>query len=151
MAMFGKDSAPQKAAPSRAGSSAQKRLSYVGPELTFDGKLIGGEDVVIDGHVMGEIDLGSSLRVGPKAHVEARVHARNVIVEGKLKGDISAEERVELVASAQVAGNIRSPRIIVAEGARFHGSVDMNAPEGAGRKAAEKQTTEGNVHAANRS
>ena len=53
--------------------------------------------------------------------------ARNVTVEGKLTGDVSADERVELVAGSAVDGNIKAPKIIVAEGARFRGSVDMGS------------------------
>ena len=150
MSIFGKDPTPQKATPQRAETRQEKRVSYVGPDLLFDGKLTGGEAVVVEGEVRGEIDLGSSLRVGPQACVKARVHARSVTVEGRLEGDISAEERVELVASASVTGNIRSPRITVAEGARFQGSVDMNAPEKS-RKGEQKSKSEETVHATNRS
>ena len=70
----------------------------------------------------GKINLTGDLRIGTKARVEATVHAKNVTVEGKLTGDVSADERVELVASATVDGNIKAPKIIVAEGARFRGS-----------------------------
>ena len=62
-----------------------------------------------------------------KARVEATVHAKNVTVEGKLTGDVSADDRVELVASATVDGNIKAPKIVVAEGARFRGAVDMGS------------------------
>ena len=75
----------------------------------------------------GEIDLRSDLRIGPSARIEATVHARNVLVEGSVTGDLSADSRVELVATAEVAGNIRSPKIIVAEGAKFRGTVDMGS------------------------
>ena len=59
--------------------------------------------------------------------LEATVHARNVLVEGNLVGDVSADQKVELVAGADVDGNIRAPKIVVAEGARFRGSVDMGS------------------------
>ena len=69
----------------------------------------------------------SSLKIGTQARIEAKVHAKNVTVEGKVNGDITADDRVELVASATVDGNIKAPKIIVAEGARFRGSVDMGS------------------------
>ena len=62
---------------------------------------------MIEGHVKGTINLSGELRIGTQARVEAKVHARNVIIEGRVNGDVSADERVELVASASVDG--RSP------------------------------------------
>ncbi len=82
---------------------------------------------MIEGQVKGTIDLAGALRIGTQARVEAKVHARTVIIEGRVNGDISADERVELVASATVDGNIKAPKIIVAEGARFRGNVDMGS------------------------
>ena len=64
------------------------------------------------------------------------MHARNVTVEGKLNGDVSADDRVELVASASVDGNIKAPKIIVAEGARFRGNVDMGSAKPANNESA---------------
>ena len=95
--------------------------------MTIEGTITGSEPIVIEGTVRGNINLSADLRVGTKARVEATVHARNVTVEGKLTGDISADDRVELVASATVDGNIKAPKIVVAEGAKFRGSVDMGS------------------------
>jgi cytoskeletal protein CcmA (bactofilin family) len=95
--------------------------------VTIEGTLSGSERVVVEGTVRGKINIAEDLLVGTKARVEATVHARNVTVEGKLNGDISADDRVELVASSTVDGNIKAPKIIVAEGAKFRGSVDMGS------------------------
>ncbi len=73
------------------------------------------------------IELSNDLRIGSGATVEATVHAKNVLVEGSLTGDLSADHKVELVAGAKVDGNIRAPKIVVAEGARFRGAVDMGS------------------------
>ena len=75
----------------------------------------------------GKINLSSDLQIGTQARVEATVHAKNVTVEGKVTGDISADDRLELIATATVDGNIKAPKIIVAEGAKFRGSVDMGS------------------------
>lgn len=125
MALFStKDSTPQA-----RGNDPQPAHSttYVGPNVTIDGTVTGSELVLIEGTVRGKINLSGDLRVGVKARVEATVHAKNVTVEGKLTGDVSADDRVELVASATVDGNIKAPKIVVAEGARFRGSVDMGS------------------------
>jgi cytoskeletal protein CcmA (bactofilin family) len=101
--------------------------TFIGSNLTIDGTVSGSEPVLIEGTVRGKINLSGDLRIGSKARVEATVHAKNVTVEGKLTGDLSADDKVELVASATVDGNIKAPKIIVAEGARFRGSVDMGS------------------------
>jgi len=125
MALF----SSKEATPQARGSEPQPAHNgtYFGPNVTIEGTLSGSEPVLIEGTVLGKINLTGELRLGTKARVEATVHAKNVIVEGKLTGDVSADERVELVASATVDGNIKAPKIIVAEGARFRGSVDMGS------------------------
>ena len=139
MALFSKDAPPQPAARPQAprGSDAQPAFNgtYFGPNVIIDGTVSGSEPVVVEGTIKGRINVTNDLRIGTKARVEATVHAKNVTVEGKLTGDVSADDRVELVASATVDGNIKAPKIIVAEGARFRGAVDMGSarPKDAGK------------------
>ncbi len=102
--------------------------TYLGPDVVIDGTISGSEAIIIEGTVRGKINLGSDLQIGTRARVEATVHAKNVTIEGKLMGDVSADDRVELVMTASVDGNIKAPKIIVAEGAKFRGSVDMGSP-----------------------
>jgi len=130
MALFSKDPAPSQPAarpsvPTQPGGTFNG--TYIGPNITIDGTITGSEKVLIEGTVRGKIDMSGELLVGIKARVEATVHAKNVTVEGKLTGDISADDRVELVASSTVDGNIKAPKIVVAEGAKFRGSVDMGS------------------------
>lgn len=132
MALFSKD-VPAPKPPARGPDpQAQMKATFLGPNVVIEGTLSGSEPVVVEGTVKGKINLNSDLRIGTHARLEATVHARNVVVEGKLDGDVSADERVELVASATVDGNIKAPKIVVAEGARFRGSVDMGKPKDAG-------------------
>lgn len=127
MALFSKDPAPSARTDVRVGSVVPVGGTFIGPNISVEGTITGSEPVMIEGSVRGRIDLQSDLRIGTKARIEATVHARNVTVEGKLTGDISADERVELVASASVDGNIKAPKIVVAEGAKFRGNVDMGS------------------------
>src|ERR1700720_1935426 len=132
MALFTKESPPAaavpRAMPPRSGD-AQPRFegTFFGPKASIEGNVTGSEPVMIEGHVKGTLTRTGGPRSGTQARVEAKVHARNVTIEGKVTGDISADERVELVASASVDGNIKAPKIIVAEGARFRGNVDMGS------------------------
>ena len=128
MALFSKDSAPAAPAPARReGVQAAPGTTFIGANITIEGTLSGSEPVVVEGLVRGNVRLTGDLLIGTKARIEATVHARNVTIEGKLTGDVSADERVELVATASVDGNIKAPKIVVAEGARFRGSVDMGS------------------------
>jgi len=126
MALFTNKEQPP-ARPQSVGGPSAPTITFFGPNVTVDGKVTGNEAVLIEGTVRGEINLAADLRIGTQARIEAKVHAKNVTVEGKITGDITADDRVELVASATVDGNIRAPKIIVAEGARFRGNVDMGS------------------------
>ena len=128
MALFSKDPAPPPRVEMRSGGTPPPAgATMIGTNVTVEGTITGTEPVVIEGTIRGKIDLSADLLVGTKARIEATVHARNVTVEGKVNGDISADDRVELVASANVEGNIKAPKIVVAEGAKFRGNVDMGS------------------------
>lgn len=128
MALFSKEPtpAPRPEMP-RSTSATQPGGTFIGPNITIEGTVSGNERMVVEGTVHGKINIAADLLVGTKARVEATVHARNVTVEGKLTGDVSADDRVELVATATVDGNIKAPKIVVAEGAKFRGNVDMGS------------------------
>ena len=127
MALFTNKEQPPARPQPRDGAPAAPAFTFFGPNVTIDGKVSGNETVLIEGTVRGEINLAGELRIGTQARIEAKVHAKNITVEGKITGDITADDRVELIASATVDGNIKAPKIIVAEGARFRGSVDMGS------------------------
>jgi len=129
MALFTKEKEPippPRPQP-RSDGAPVPGTTFFGPDVIVDGTISGRESVVIEGTVRGKIQLASDLRIGTSARVEATVHASSVMVEGRLTGDVSADDRVELVASAVVDGNLKAPKIIVAEGAKFRGSVDMGS------------------------
>lgn len=127
MALFSsKDVPPPKPAP-RVDAPQQTGGTFIGTNITVEGTLSGKDPITIEGTVKGRIQLAGDLLIGIKGRVDATVHARSVIVEGRLTGDVSADDKVELVASATVDGNIKAPKIVVAEGAKFRGAVDMGS------------------------
>ncbi len=104
-----------------------KKIVHIGQSLCIRGELTGSEDMAIEGKVDGEIDLtGPGLTIGPKGRIHAKVSAKTVVVQGELTGDINASEKVELAETSRVIGDIIAPRIIIADGARLKGSVDMS-------------------------
>ncbi|HYH06351.1 MAG TPA: polymer-forming cytoskeletal protein [Thermoanaerobaculia bacterium] len=127
MALFSKDPTPATRPETRASTPPPAGGTFIGANITVEGSITGTEPITIEGSVRGKITLQSDVRIGTKARIDATVHGRNVTVEGRINGDISADDRVELVATATVEGNIKAPKIVVAEGAKFRGNVDMGS------------------------
>jgi cytoskeletal protein CcmA (bactofilin family) len=101
-------------------------FAHIGKSVIIKGELSGSEDLFVDGVVEGTIELRSnSLVIGPNGQVKGGVHAKGVVVQGKLDGDIRASQRAELRKSAVVVGDIFTQRIAIEEGAYFKGRVDI--------------------------
>jgi cytoskeletal protein CcmA (bactofilin family) len=118
------------AAIEKAQSSARGGArTVIGPSFVVDGEITGSEDVLVQGTVKGRITLKEGLVVAASGVVEADVETATVEVAGQVTGNVSASERVELKAESRVAGDLHAPRILIADGARFKGSVDMDVKE----------------------
>lgn len=98
----------------------------VGVNTTIKGEILGDEDVLVEGNVEGQIRITRDLQVGPGGKVKANISARSVSVSGEVTGDCEASNRVEIQATGRLTGNIRAPKIIIAEGAMFRGNSDMS-------------------------
>ena len=104
----------------------RRKTSVIGPTLKFKGELSANEDLIIEGEIEGTIaHQDKNLTVGKEGRVKADINARTVEVYGKVEGDIHGEDIVKLAKSADVKGNIRCARIVMEDGARFSGSIDM--------------------------
>jgi cytoskeletal protein CcmA (bactofilin family) len=91
------------------------------------GELRVGEDLTIDGRVEGRIELGDhNLWIASHGEVNAVIHAKNVIIAGALIGKITASEMVEIKLSGSVEASIKCPRVLIADGAKFNGSIDTD-------------------------
>ena len=102
----------------------------IGAGVTVNGRLTGSAEVNVLGRVEGSIVLENQLVVDQGGEVVAEVEARTLTVRGKLNGDVVAHEVVTLEAGSIITGNIRAPRIIIEEGARFKGNIDMDVQAG---------------------
>ena len=104
----------------------------IGKSVVIKGELSGSEDLTIEGHVEGKIDLkGNVLTIGPNGKIKAEVFAKAVVVLGEVTGNVTASEKVDIRDNGSVDGDIASPRVAIAEGAHFRGSVDMQRSGGA--------------------
>jgi cytoskeletal protein CcmA (bactofilin family) len=121
------DSPKPAAAPASAAhkTPAEVKTAVIGPNIRIQGELSGDEDLVVEGRVEGKISVSKGLRIGPQAQVNAEVKAHHVTIAGRIVGNVTATERVEILPSGILEGNIRAPKIAIAEGAQFKGSVDM--------------------------
>jgi cytoskeletal protein CcmA (bactofilin family) len=107
-------------------STPMSSVAIVGKSIVIKGELSGNEDLVVEGNVDGTITLtDNNLVVGADGRVNANLFARSVTITGKVEGDVSSTERVEITATGSLKGNIRSPRVVINDGAFFQGSVEM--------------------------
>lgn len=137
MSLFGKPETkpaeppptPHRPTPAAAPVAAPRPSSaacVIGPKIKIIGELSGDEDVLVEGQVEGEIRITRDLRVGAGGVVKAKVAAQSIIVSGEIVGDCEASGRVELQSTGKLTGNIRAPKIVIAEGAMFRGNSDMS-------------------------
>jgi cytoskeletal protein CcmA (bactofilin family) len=123
------ESSPARTEPSPPRSSApvSRDAAVIGPSIHIDGDVRGEEDLLIEGEVNGTVQLkNNSLTIGPQGKVVADVYAHSIYVDGYLEGDLFGSERVHIRKSAQVKGNVTSPRVSVEDGAKFKGAIEMD-------------------------
>ncbi len=98
----------------------------IGATIHIKGDVTGDEDLIIHGHVEGQISLKEhNVIIGPQGSVQANIHAKQIVVEGELKGDLNGEEKVVIRKTGNVLGNVVSPRVTLEDGAMFKGSIEM--------------------------
>jgi cytoskeletal protein CcmA (bactofilin family) len=133
MGLFGRDDSPQPGPPAPAASRTSPAqltgdTTVIARSCEIEGVLSGSGDVNIQGRFKGKVEGSGKLLIAESGRADARLHARNIVVAGTVKGDVSADEKIELQPSAQLRGNITAPRILIQEGATFEGQVFMKKP-----------------------
>jgi len=119
-------------------SIGSREMVNIGKSVVIKGELNGSEDLTVEGHVEGKIELRDHvLTIGPNGKIKAEVFAKSVVVLGEVIGNVTASEKVDIRDNGSVDGDIISPRVAIAEGAHFRGSVDMQKAAAA-RPAAQK-------------
>jgi cytoskeletal protein CcmA (bactofilin family) len=103
------------------------KVASIGKSLHVKGELSGNEDLAIEGKVDGTIALrGHHLTIGQTGRVTAGIQAKAVVVGGQVNGNVSANDKVEVAATGTLVGDIRAPRVVLVDGARFKGRIDMD-------------------------
>ena len=117
---------PVNRAPISAGDQAT-----IGKGLLVKGEITGSESLYIDGKGEGSINLpGNRVTVGRNGQVAASIIAREIVVLGKIRGNVSASDRVDIRAEGSLSGDVAAARISIEDGAFFKGGIDIRKPEG---------------------
>lgn len=99
--------------------------TILGPTLHVEGELASSGDVELHGHLRGRITVAGALLVAEAAVAEAELDVESATISGRVEGRVTGRARVALEAPARVTGNLRAPRILIADGAQLKGNVDM--------------------------
>jgi cytoskeletal protein CcmA (bactofilin family) len=119
-----------------AAQSAAADQATIGKSLVVKGEVTGSESLYIDGKVEGAINLpGNRVTVGRNGQVAANISAREVVVLGKVRGNINASDRVDIRSEGSLTGDVIAQRISIEDGAFFKGGIDIRKPGAAGDKA----------------
>ena len=129
-------------APSAApAASASSEQATIGKSLVVKGEVTGSESLYIDGKVEGAINLpGNRVTVGRNGQVSANISAREVVVLGKVRGNVNASDRVDIRSEGALTGDVIAQRISIEDGAFFKGGIDIRKP-GQGKEADAKPAT----------
>lgn len=136
-------SAPSAPVTSSPNPSPEPRRSgdraTIGASIIIKGDLSGGEDLVIEGRVEGKIDLKQhNVTIGRNGRVKADVFGKVITIEGEVDGNVFAQEQAILRQAGAIRGNITAPRVILEDGSRFKGSIDMEAKDGSSRQGSDR-------------
>lgn len=117
---------PAAPAPEARTRAARGTPATIGSSIKIKGDVTGDEDLVIEGQVEGNISLkGHNVTIGKNGKIMANIQANLIVIEGDLQGDLNGEEKVIIRETANVQGNIVSPRVNLEDGAMFKGSIEM--------------------------
>lgn len=117
---------PPASAPLQAGRSGSRDATTIGATMTLKGDLVGKEDVIVQGKLQGSVVLNENdIVVDESGEVEGNIIARHVLIKGRVDGDIQGLEKVTIAATGQVQQTVAAPRVVLEEGGRFKGMIDM--------------------------
>jgi len=120
---------PTLETPRPAASSVGEQAS-ISKGLSIKGEITGTESLFIDGKVEGSISIpGNRVTVGKNGNVTASISAREIVVLGKLKGNVTATDRVDIRAEGALTGDVAAARISIEDGAFFKGGIDIRKPD----------------------
>jgi len=123
---MGKLKVPDKEISDHPEEAVPRNIARFGQSLSMKGELNGEEDILIEGHFQGKINLkNNNILVRQKGKIEADIQAKNITIEGSVTGNINASGKVFISREGRMKGDITSPVISIMDGAQFKGSIKM--------------------------
>lgn len=98
----------------------------IGPQIAVRGRLSGEENLIVQGRIEGNVSLAGHMVVAEEGDVEADVEVESIEIRGQLRGDIVASGSITIKQGAHVIGNVKAPRVMIEDGAKFDGTIDMD-------------------------
>src|SRR6266851_648926 len=121
---------PKETAKSNNTFTDRADVGHIGKSVVIRGELTGNEDLYLDGEIEGNINLRDhKLVIGPNGKIKATITARDVVVHGRVEGNLIASERVELKRCCSLTGDVTTQRIVIEDGAYFKGAIDIKEPK----------------------
>ena len=115
--------------PAATPPTVSEAIAMIGAKVKVTGDIESSEDLLIEGEVNGTVTLtDNELVIGNSGRVQANIEAKTIRIEGEVQGDIVGQERVVITTTGNVQGNVSSPRVMLEDGGRFKGSIDMGGP-----------------------
>jgi len=106
----------------------ENKIVNIGQSIHIKGELTGNEDLTIEGKVEGKVFLKDhNLTIGSNGKILAEIQAKTVMILGEVTGNITADDKVEVAATGSMRGDIHAPRVVLADGGKFKGSIDMDS------------------------
>jgi len=110
----------------RIGQDKDGNQTIIGKTVTVKGEILGSEQLVVEGTVEGRISIETTVLIREGGLVKADVDANNINIAGGVVGNIVVKDKIEIVSGGYVLGDIRTPRLIVNDGASVKGTIDMD-------------------------
>ena len=129
MAVFTQKKRPVPSMPASAAPAVGNQSSLIGKTLFIKGEVFSEDEILIDGNIQGKINVKNRVIIGINGNVEADIDAREVVIKGKVTGNVKGSQRVEIVPTGVLHGNINSPRVVIADSGVFEGNIEMHGRE----------------------
>ena len=99
--------------------------TIIGTNITIEGDISGSDPLIIEGIVRGTVSVKSAVTVTQDGHVEANVDSQSIEIAGSVEGNVSATDKIDIKAGGRLVGDVKAPRVLIADGAAFKGNINM--------------------------
>jgi cytoskeletal protein CcmA (bactofilin family) len=129
MAVFTQKKSPIPSMPASPVPTVVNQSSLIGNTLLIKGEVFSEDEILIEGRIQGKINVKNRVIIGINGNVEADIEAREVVIKGKVTGNVKGGQRVEIVPAGVLHGNINAPRVVIADSGIFEGNIEMRGRE----------------------